>query len=132
MTMTDPIADLLTRIRNGLIIDRERVSIPHSKVKEEICRVLKEEGFINDYRLTDEEKHKTLHVFLKYGPDGEKVINEIKRTSKPGCRVYRGTDDLPRVLNGLGIAVVSTPKGVMSDRQARDAHVGGEVICTVW
>lgn len=131
MTMTDPIADLLTRIRNGLIIDRENVSIPHSKVKEQICRVLKEEGFISDYRVT-EDGFKTLHVYLKYGPDGEKIINEIKRVSKPGCRVYRPVAGLPRVLNGLGIAVVSTPGGIMSDRQARDAHVGGEVLCTVW
>ena len=131
MTMTDPIADLLTRIRNGLIIDRENVSIPHSKVKEQICRVLKEEGFISDYRVT-EDGFKTLHVYLKYGPDGEKIINEIKRVSKPGCRVYRPVAGLPRVLNGLGIAVVSTPGGIMSDRQARDAHVGGEVLCTIW
>ena len=131
MTMTDPIADLLTRIRNGLIIDRENVSIPHSKVKEQICRVLKEEGFISDYRVT-EDGFKTLHVYMKYGPDGEKIINEIKRVSKPGCRVYRPVAGLPRVLNGLGIAVVSTPGGIMSDRQARDAHVGGEVLCTVW
>ena len=131
MTMTDPIADLLTRVRNAVNIDRERVSIPHSKVKENICRILKEEGFIEDFRVT-EDPHKTLHVFLKYGPDGEKVINEIKRVSKPGCRVYRAADDLPKVLNGMGIAIVSTSKGVLSDRQCREQKLGGEVLCSVW
>ena len=94
MTMTDPIADLLTQIRNALTIDRERVSLPHSSVKEEICRVLKEEGFISDYRVT-EDQFKTLHVYLKYGPDGEMVINEIRRMSKPGRRIYRPVDELP-------------------------------------
>ena len=131
MTMTDPIADLLTRVRNAVNIDRERVSIPHSKVKENICRILKEEGFIEDCRVT-EDPHKTLHVFLKYGPDGEKVINEIKRVSKPGCRVYRAADDLPKVLNGMGIAIVSTSKGVLSDRQCREQKLGGEILCSVW
>jgi len=131
MTMTDPIADLLTRIRNAVNIDRERVSIPHSKIKESVCRVLLEEGFIEGVRIT-EEPHKVIHVFLKYGPDGEKVINRIRRVSKPGRRLYRGADDLPRVLNGLGIAVVSTSKGVMSDRKCREQHLGGEVICSVW
>ena len=131
MTMTDPIADLLTRIRNAVSIDRERASIPHSRVKEQICRVLKEEGFIKDYRIT-EEPHKTLHVFLKYGPDGEKIINEIKRVSKPGCRVYRPADEVPKVLDGIGIAIVSTSKGIMSDRRCREQKLGGEVIASVW
>ncbi|HUU43464.1 MAG TPA: 30S ribosomal protein S8 [Planctomycetota bacterium] len=131
MTMTDPIADLLTQIRNAVSIDRARVSLPHSKVKESICHVLLEEGFIEDVRVTDEPR-KTLHVFLKYGPDGEKVINKIRRVSKPGCRVYSAADDVPRVLNGLGISVVSTSRGIMSDRRCREQHLGGEVICSVW
>ena len=131
MTMTDPIADLLTQIRNAVAIDRERVSLPHSKVKESICRVLLEEGFIEDVRIT-EDPRKTLHVFLKYGPDGEKVINEIKRVSKPGRRLYESAGNLPRVLNGLGIAVISTSKGVMSDRRCREQNLGGEVLCSVW
>jgi len=131
MTMTDPIADLLTRIRNAVNIDREQVSIPHSKVKESICHVLVEEGFIEDVRVT-EEPRKTIHVFLKYGPDGEAIINEIKRVSKPGRRLYQGAGELPRILNGMGIAVVSTSKGIMSDRRCRQQNLGGEVICSVW
>ena len=131
MTMTDPIADLLTRIRNAVSIDRENVSIPHSRVKEQICRVLKEEGFIKDYRIT-EKPHKTLHVFLKYGPNGEKIINKIDRVSKPGCRVYRPADAVPKVLDGMGITVVSTSKGIMSDRRCREQNVGGEIIASVW
>lgn len=131
MTMTDPIADLLTRIRNAVNIDREQVSAPHSKVKENICRVLEDEGFIEDYRITD-KPHKILHVFLKYGPDGEKLINKIERISRPGRRVFKSANELPRVLNGMGIAIVSTSKGIMSDRQCRENKVGGEVICSVW
>jgi ribosomal protein S8/uncharacterized membrane protein YeaQ/YmgE (transglycosylase-associated protein family) len=103
MTMTDPIADLLTRIRNAASLDRVRVTIPHSKVKENVCRVLKDEGFIGDYRVTTDGA-KLLHVYLKYGPNGEKVINEITRVSKPGCRVYKPTDKMPKVLGGMGIA----------------------------
>ena len=131
MTMTDPIADLLTRIRNAVAIDRTRVGIPHSKVKESVCRVLMEEGFIEDVRIIEEPK-KTLHVFLKYGPDGEKVINKIKRVSKPGCRIYKHASDIRKVLGGMGITIVSTSKGVMSDRCCREQNLGGEVICSVW
>jgi small subunit ribosomal protein S8 len=131
MTMTDPIADLLTRIRNAASLDRARVSIPHSKVKENVCRVLKDEGFIGDYRVTTEGL-KLLHVYLKYGPDGEKVLNELTRVSKPGCRVYKHTDKMPKVLGGMGIIIVSTSKGLMSDRQCREQKIGGEVIARVW
>jgi len=131
MTMTDPIADLLTRIRNAASLDRARVSIPHSKVKENICRVLKQEGFIGDYRLTTEGA-KLLHVYLKYGPNGEKVLNELTRVSKPGCRVYKPTDKMPKVLAGMGILIISTSKGLMSDRQCRQERIGGEVIARVW
>ena len=131
MTMTDPIADLLTRIRNAVSINHKRASIPHSRVKEQICRVLKEEGFVNDYRIT-EEPHKTLHVFLKYGPNGERVIRHIRRISKPGRRVYSGAAKLKPVLNGLGIFVISTSRGVISDREARRRNLGGEVLCEIW
>jgi len=131
MSMTDPIADLLTRIRNAASLDRRRVSIPHSRVKENVCRVLKEEGFIEDYRIT-EDPRKTLHVYLKYGPNGEKVLNEITRVSKPGCRVYKPTDKMPRVLSGMGIVIVSTSKGILSDRQCREQKIGGEVLARVW
>jgi small subunit ribosomal protein S8 len=131
MTMTDPIADFLTRIRNAVSIDRERVSVPHSRVKEALCRVLKEEGFVADYRVT-EDPHKKLHIFLKYGPNGEKVINKIERVSKPGRRLYSPFDEIPRVLDGMGIMVVSTSKGIMSDRLCREQKIGGEVICRVW
>jgi small subunit ribosomal protein S8 len=129
--MTDPIADLLTRIRNAVAIDRKQVSIPYSKVKEQVCRVLSEEGFIDDYRIT-EEGHKTLHVFLKYGPDGERVINKIERVSKPGRRLYSSAKEMPRVLNGMGILVVSTSSGIMTDRVCREKNLGGELICSVW
>ena len=131
MTMTDPIADLLTQIRNANSIDRERVSLPHSKVKESVVRVLLEEGFISDIRVT-EEPRKTLHIFLKYGPDGEKLITKIERISKPGRRIYEGAKTVPKVLSGLGIAIVSTSKGIMSDRHCREQNLGGEVICRVW
>jgi len=131
MTMTDPIADLLTRIRNAASLNRARVGIPHSKVKENVCRVLKQEGFIGDYRITTDGA-KILQVYLKYGPDGEKVINEIARVSKPGCRVYKPTGKIPKVLGGMGILIVSTPKGMLSDRQCREQKIGGEVIARVW
>jgi small subunit ribosomal protein S8 len=131
MTMTDPIADLLTRIRNAASLDREQVGIPHSNVKEAICRVLLDEGFIEDVRITEEPK-KTLHVFLKYGPDGEKILNEIKRVSKPGCRLYASSEDIPRILNGMGIVILSTSRGIMSDRRCREERIGGEMLCSVW
>lgn len=131
MTMTDPIADLLTRIRNAASLDRAQVGIPHSNVKEAICRVLLDEGFIEDVRITEEPK-KTLHVFLKYGPDGEKILNEIKRVSKPGCRLYASSEDIPRILSGMGIVIVSTSRGIMSDRRCREEKIGGEMLCSVW
>jgi small subunit ribosomal protein S8 len=129
---SDPIADMLTRIRNGVRIDRSEVKIPSSKLKVGIARVLKEEGYIADYDEIDDGRQGILRVSLKYGPTGEKAITKIDRTSKPGRRVYTGTKDLPRVLDGLGIAIVSTSHGVMSDRQCREKKVGGEVLCTVY
>jgi small subunit ribosomal protein S8 len=128
MGMTDPIADLLTRIRNGNLAGKSSVDAPFSKIKAEIVRILKAEGFINNYSQND----RNLRIYLRYTDDGERVITEIKRISKPGCRVYCNKDNLPKVLNGLGIAIISTSKGVLTDREARQASVGGEVLCTVW
>lgn len=128
MGMTDPIADLLTRIRNGNMAGKSSVDAPFSKVKAEVVRILKTEGFIENYTQTDRD----LRIYLRYTEDGERVITEIKRISKPGYRVYCNKDNLPKVLNGLGIAIISTSKGVFTDREARQASVGGEVLCTVW
>ena len=133
MAMTDPIADMLTRIRNGLQAGHETVDIPASKMKVEIARILKQEGFINGYSVAGETaKEKTITVELKYGPDNQKVITGIKRISKPGLRVYAKGDNIPRVLNGLGVAIISTSKGLMSDRDARKENLGGEVVAYVW
>ena len=129
--MTDPIADMLTRIRNGIQARHETVAIPASKEKLEIARILKEEGFVLNYRVEGDLK-KTLTVDLKYGPNNEKVISGLKRISKPGLRVYAKSTDLPRVLNGLGIAIISTSNGLMVDRDARKKNVGGEVLAYVW
>ena len=131
--MTDPIADMLTRIRNGLQAELETVEIPASKMKIEIARILKQEGFINGYSVEGETaKEKTITVELKYGPDKQKVITGLKRISKPGLRVYAKGNDVPRVLNGLGIAIISTSKGLMTDRDARKQSLGGEVVAYVW
>ncbi len=127
----DPIADMLTRIRNAARIRHKQVSIPSSKLKVGIARVLQEEGYINGYDVIEDNLQGILRIDLKYGARGEDVIRRIQRESKPSRRVYRGVDDLPRVLDGLGIAIVSTPKGVLSDRQCREQKVGGELLCTV-
>ena len=133
MGMTDPIADMLTRIRNGLSAEHETVDIPASKMKVEIARILKQEGYITDYAVAGETaKDKTITVTLKYGPEKQKVITGLKRISKPGLRVYAKSDNVPRVLNGLGIAIISTSKGLMTDRDARKAQLGGEVVAYVW
>ena len=133
MNVTDPIADMLTRIRNGLGAGHETVVIPASKMKVEIARILKQEGFICDYKVEGETaKEKAITVELKYGPDGEKVITGLKRISKPGLRVYARNNEVPRVLNGLGIAIISTSKGLMTDRDARKNNLGGEVVAYVW
>ena len=131
MSLSDPIADMLTRIRNALRAHHEVVNVRASKICEGICRVLKQEGYINDYKRVEDGKQGILRVYLKYGPRGEQVITELKRMSKPGRRVYSGVEDIPRPLNGLGIVVVSTSKGVMSDRECRQQKVGGELLCTV-
>jgi small subunit ribosomal protein S8 len=130
--MTDPIADMLTRVRNANSAGKETVSIPASKKLVEIARILKEEGFIINYEVIEAQPVNALVVTLKYGPKKQKTIRGLKRISKPGLRVYAGKDDLPRVLGGLGTAVISTSKGVMTDRDARKAGVGGEVLAYIW
>ena len=131
MNNQDPIADMLTRIRNANRVGRRMVLIPRSKICLGIAQVLKDEGYIEDYDSVDDATQGQIRVKLKYSTAGEKVIHVLDRTSKPGCRVYRKVDDLPKVLNGMGIAVVSTSKGVMSDRRAREQNVGGELLCIV-
>ena len=130
--MTDPIADLLTRIRNGVAIGAPSVDVPHSRIKQDICKVLAEEGFLVQFEVLDGVPRRTLRVQLKQGADGEKVIQSIRRVSKPGCRIYLGIGDLKPVLGGMGIRVLSTSRGVMSDRAARARRVGGEVVCEVY
>ena len=132
MTLSDPIADMLTRIRNANMVGKETVSMPTSKKLVEIARVMAEEGYIARYEVIDGEPRGTLEITLKYGEKRAKTIRGIKRISKPGLRIYAGKDELPRVLGGLGTAIVSTSKGVMSDRDARKAGIGGEVIAYVW
>ena len=131
MSLSDPIADMLTRIRNGGTAGRTQVKIRASKVCEGIAKVLKDEGYIKDYDRVEDDKQGILRVFLKYSIEGDHIISEIKRVSKPGRRVYSEVDDLPDVLGGLGITIVSTSKGVMSDRNCRKENVSGELICTV-
>ncbi len=132
MSMTDPIADMLTRIRNGIMVNREVVNIPSSRIKVGIADVLKKEGFIEDFKNIPDEKQGMLRVYLKYGPLNQKVIGHIKRESKPGRRVYKGVEDIGKVLNGIGISIFSTSKGILSNKECREHKVGGEHICTVW
>ena len=130
MSMTDPISDMLTRIRNGQMAEKVAVAMPSSKLKVAIASVLKDEGYIEDFAVRQNGPHQELDIALKYYA-GRPVIERIERVSTPGLRIYRGKDDLPRVMNGLGVAIVSTPKGVMTDRRARAANMGGEVLCIV-
>jgi small subunit ribosomal protein S8 len=132
MSMSDPLADLLTRIRNANRANHEKVDIPASRLKQEVVRLIKEEGFIRSYKMMEENKQGIIRVFLKYGPNRERIINNVERISKPGSRVYTPAEEIPRVLGGLGVAILSTSRGVMTDRQARRAHVGGEVLCYIW
>ena len=132
MNVTDPIADMLTRIRNGNTAGKDVVSMPSSKVLAEVARVIAEEGYIEGYAVEDTKPQKTLHVTLKYGARHARIIRGIKRISKPGLRIYSKAEDLPRVLGGLGTAVISTSKGMMCDRDARKLGVGGEVIAYIW
>ena len=132
MVMTDPIADFLTRIRNGNMVMHETVEVPGSKIKMSIANIMKEEGYIKDYEYIEDGKQGIIRTYLKYGPNKEKVITGIKRISKPGLRVYVKKDEIPRVLGGLGTAVISTSKGLMTDKKARKEGLGGEVICYIW
>ena len=132
MSLSDTIADMLTRVRNALRVHHKTVNVRASKVCEGICRVLKEEGYIEDFQRVDDAKQGLLRVYLKYGPRGEDVITEIRRVSRPGSRRYGAVGDLPRPLNGMGISIVSTSRGVLSDRQCREQKVGGEILCTVY
>ena len=130
--MTDPIADMLTRIRNANRNRAKTVSMPSSKMKEEIAKILKDEGFVEEFSIEENDVQNTLTLTLKYGQKKERVITGLKRVSKPGLRVYSKAEDLPRVLNGLGIAIISTPNGVLTDKEARKQNVGGEVIAYIW
>jgi len=132
MSMSDPIADLLTRIRNGNRVGRATVDLPASNIKLEICRVLKEEGFINDVEYSDATKPAMMRIKLKYLADRTPVLHDLKRVSKPSLRTYRGSKNLEQVRSGLGLAIVTTSKGVMTEKQARKENVGGEVLCHVW
>ena len=132
MTMTDPIADMLTRIRNANVVKHETVDVPASNMKKELARILLEEGFIKGYDVIEDGKQGIIRIQLKYGQTGERVISGLKRISKPGMRVYADKHEVPRVLNGLGISIISTSKGILTDKQARKENVGGEVICYVW
>jgi len=132
MSMTDPIADMLTRIRNAIRARQTDFTLPASNTKAEIAKILKEEGYIKDFSLVKQDNRNRIKIMLKYSPSKKSSISNIKRVSKPGLRKYVGKEDIPRVLNGLGIAIISTSKGVMTDRKARELGVGGELICTVY
>ena len=132
MSMTDPISDLLTRIRNATSVRHDRTDVPASKMKLEIAKILKQEGYIRTFKMIEEGPQGTIRIYLKYADDGEPVIHGLKRVSRPGCRIYSRVEDLPKVQNGLGVAVVSTNRGVLTDEQARGLRVGGEVLCEIW
>ncbi len=130
--MSDPIADMLTRVRNAIRSRHPKVDVPASKLKTEIARILKEEGYILNFKVAEEGPKKTIKIYLKYGPNNAPVISTIERVSRPGCRVYVGQTEIPRVLGGLGINILTTPRGVMTGREARKQGVGGEVLCEIW
>ena len=129
---SDPIADMLTRVRNAIAARHPKVDVPASKLKTEIARILKEEGYITNFKVAEEGPKKTIKIYLKYGPNNSPVISTIERVSRPGCRVYVGRTDIPRVLGGLGINIMTTPRGVMTGRDAHKVQVGGEILCRVW
>jgi small subunit ribosomal protein S8 len=132
MSLTDPVADFLTRIRNSIRARHQKLDVPASKLKAEIARILKEEGYISNFKTTEENGRAVLRVYLKYGANNEAAIRDLERVSRPGCRVYIGRDEIRRVQGGLGISIMTTPKGVMTGRQARRERVGGEVLCEIW
>ncbi|HTD22696.1 MAG TPA: 30S ribosomal protein S8 [Terriglobales bacterium] len=132
MALTDPVADFLARVRNAIHARHPKLDVPASKLKLELARILKEEGYIASFKAVEEDGHKILRVYLKYGNNNESAITNLNRISRPGCRVYVGRNEIPRVLGGLGINILTTPKGVMTGRQARKQGVGGELLCEVW
>src|ERR1700760_4029082 len=132
MRLTDPVADMLTRVRNALQARHQKVDVPASRLKLDIARILKEEGYISNFKPTEENGQKLVRVYLKYGNNNEAAISNLNRVSKPGCRVYVGRTEIPRVLGGLGINILTTPKGVMTGRQARKEGVGGEILCEIY
>lgn len=132
MSMTDPVADMLTRIRNATMVRHDRTDVPASKMKVAVAKILKQEGFIRTFKVVEEGPQGLIRIFLKYADDGEPAIHGLRRVSSPGRRVYRGVGELPKVRNGLGVAVVSTNRGVLTDEQARGLQVGGEILCEIW
>lgn len=132
MSMTDPIADMLTRIRNGLKASHEVVDIPSSKLKINIAKVIKSEGYVRNFKIISEGRHRFIRIFLKYDEHGVPIISGITRISKPSCRVYKKYDKIPKIVNGFGINIVSTSKGLLTDKQARQLSIGGEILCSVW
>ena len=132
MRLTDPVSDMLTRIRNTISARHQKVDIPASKLKLEIARILKEEGYVSNFKATEEDGHRVLRVYLKYGNNNEAAISNVARVSRPGCRVYVRRTEIPRVLGGMGINILTTPQGVMTGRQARKQGLGGELLCEVW
>lgn len=130
--MTDPIADMLTRVRNAYAAKHQKVDVPISNIKLEIARILKEEGFINNYKVIGEGSRRNIRVYLRYGPRGEQVMSKVERVSKPGCRIYVNSTSIPKVLAGMGINIISTSRGVMTDRRARREKVGGEILCRIY
>jgi small subunit ribosomal protein S8 len=132
MSLTDPVADLLTRIRNAINARQQKMDVPASKLKTEIARILKEEGYIANFKATEEGGRKVLRLYMKYGSNNDAAITNVTRVSRPGCRVYVGHTEIPRVLGGLGINILTTPRGVMTGRQARKTGVGGEILCEIW
>lgn len=132
MSLTDPIADMLTRIRNAVRAKKKEVNIPSSKLKEEIARLLKEEGYIKNYKVIEDKKQGILNITLKYTDDNQSAITGLRRVSKPGCRIYCTKDSIPKVLDGMGVAIISTSKGILTDKQCEEMGLGGEVLCEVW
>jgi small subunit ribosomal protein S8 len=132
MNMTDPVADMITRIRNGVRAKLPKVDIPSSRLKAEIARILKDEGYVANFKQIEDDKQGVLRVYLKYGPGMERVITDVQRVSRPGCRIYCGKDQIPRVYGGLGINILSTSRGVMTGKSAAREGVGGEILCNVW
>jgi small subunit ribosomal protein S8 len=132
MNMTDPVADMLSRIRNGVRAKLNKVDIPSSRLKVEIARILKDEGYVSNFKQIEDDRQGVLRVYLKYGPGMERVITDVQRVSRPGCRIYCGKDQIPRVYGGLGINILSTSRGVMTGKTAAREGVGGEIICNVW